>query len=173
MRELLEHFAGPLYSGVILPRVGDRAEAEDLLRETMLRVVESLPTRFEWRDESGLWPWIRRIAVNKVADWGRRRQATLRLEESFAAEVRTLPPRIEAGAEASLIEEQERAMELARLRQALAAINDRYRRAVVLRVLEGRSRAEAAEALGVSVATFDVVLHRALGALRKAWPRAT
>jgi RNA polymerase sigma-70 factor (ECF subfamily) len=37
-----------------------------------------------------------------------------------------------------------------------------------MRILEERSREEAALALGVSVATFDVVLHRAMAALRKA-----
>jgi RNA polymerase sigma-70 factor (ECF subfamily) len=36
-----------------------------------------------------------------------------------------------------------------------------------LRVLEERSREEVARELGVTVATFDVVLHRAMAALRK------
>ena len=36
------------------------------------------------------------------------------------------------------------------------------------RILDERPREEVAAALGVSVATFDVVLHRALGALKKA-----
>ncbi len=171
LRELLDHFADPLFAGVILPRVGSRADAEDLLRETMLRAVEVMQRQFEWRD-AGLWPWLRRIAVNKVADWGRRRLAQQRMEERYGAEVRVLPPRFEAGAEASLIEAQERQVQLDQLRVVLDGVNERYRRAVELRLLEGRSRAEAAEALGVTVATFDVVLHRALRALRKNWPRA-
>jgi len=168
-RELLGHFADPLFAGVILPRVGSRADAEDILRDTMVRAVERLPRQFEWRD-AGLWPWLRRIAVNLVADYGRRLQARQRLEEGYLAEVRVLPPRVEAGAEATLIEEQERQLNLRLLRVALESINERYRRAIELRLLEQRSREEAAEALGVSVSTFDVVLHRALKALRKAWP---
>ena len=35
-------------------------------------------------------------------------------------------------------------------------------------MLEERSREEVATALGVTISTFDVVLHRALGALKKA-----
>jgi RNA polymerase sigma factor (sigma-70 family) len=168
-RELLVHFGDPLFSGVILPRVGSRADAEDLLRETMLRAVESIG-RFEWREGAGLWPWLRRIAINLVADHGRRLQARRRLEEGYAAEVRTLPPRVEAGAEAALIAEEERRLCREQLVRALSSLGERYRRALELRLVEGRSREEAAEALGVTVGTFDVVLHRATKALRRAWP---
>jgi RNA polymerase sigma-70 factor (ECF subfamily) len=37
-----------------------------------------------------------------------------------------------------------------------------------MRIIEERPRGEVAEALGVSESTFDVVLHRATAALRKA-----
>ncbi len=51
---------------------------------------------------------------------------------------------------------------------ALAKLNPRYASAIRLRVLEERSREEVATTLGVSVATFDVVLHRAMTSLKKA-----
>jgi RNA polymerase sigma-70 factor (ECF subfamily) len=50
----------------------------------------------------------------------------------------------------------------------LGRIHPRYALAIRLRVLEERSREDAARELDVSVATFDVVLHRAMAALRKA-----
>jgi len=50
----------------------------------------------------------------------------------------------------------------------LSTLNPRYAQAIRLRVLEEQSREDAARALGVSVATFDVVLHRALAALKRA-----
>jgi RNA polymerase sigma-70 factor (ECF subfamily) len=171
MRELLAHFADPLFSGVILPRVGSRADAEDILRDTLMRAVERMPERFEWRD-AGLWPWLRRIAINLVADHGRRLQSRQRLEDGYLAEVRTLPPRIEVGAEAAIIEREERKLCLDQLRHAMQSVNDRYRTAIELRLLQGRSREDSAAALEVSVATFDVLLHRALKAVRKAWPEA-
>ncbi|HEV8246703.1 MAG TPA: sigma factor-like helix-turn-helix DNA-binding protein, partial [Polyangiaceae bacterium] len=55
----------------------------------------------------------------------------------------------------------------------LDRINPRYAKAIQLRVLEERSREEAAAALEVSMATFDVVLHRAMAALRKALALST
>jgi len=171
LRDLLDHFADPLFAGVILPRVGNRADAEDILKDTMLRAVERMPTQFKWR-EAGLWPWLRRIAVNLIADYGRRRQARQRLEEGYQAEVRTMPPRVEAGAEAVMIEQEERRICLEQLQTALGSVNERYRRAIRLRLIEGRSRQEAAAQLEVTVSTFDVLLHRALKAVRKAWPQA-
>jgi RNA polymerase sigma-70 factor (ECF subfamily) len=60
-------------------------------------------------------------------------------------------------------------MEAARAKvdAALKTLNPRYERAIRMRVLEERPREEVARELGVSVATFDVVLHRALSALKK------
>lgn len=165
----MTHFADPLFSGVILPRVGHRADAEDILRETMLRAVERLPTQFEWR-KAGLWPWLRRMTVNLIADYGRKKQSKKRMENGYVAEVQTLAPRVEAGIEASLIEHEERQQSLKQLEVALGSINERYRKAVQLRLLQGKTREDSAAALGVTVSTFDVLLHRALKALRKAWP---
>jgi len=54
-----------------------------------------------------------------------------------------------------------------KVQRALAAINPRYALAIRLRVLEERPREEAARELDVSVSTFDVVLHRAMSALKK------
>lgn len=52
--------------------------------------------------------------------------------------------------------------------RALEGLNPRYARVIRGRVLEERSREELAAELEVSVATFDVLLHRALAALKKA-----
>jgi len=49
----------------------------------------------------------------------------------------------------------------------LGRINPRYAEAIRLRVLEERPRTEAAKTLGVSLGTFDVVLHRAMAAVRR------
>jgi RNA polymerase sigma-70 factor (ECF subfamily) len=73
-----------------------------------------------------------------------------------------------ASSEVELCEKRDLADARARVEAALGAINPRYAQAIRQRVLEERSRDEVAASLGVSVATFDVVLHRALTALKKA-----
>ncbi len=64
--------------------------------------------------------------------------------------------------------------ELAELAQAqiavcMAELDPRYRQVITLRLAEQRSRAEAAELLGVSIGTLDVLLCRACKAFRKHW----
>jgi RNA polymerase sigma-70 factor, ECF subfamily len=68
----------------------------------------------------------------------------------------------------ALVERRDLEAARAKLTSALDRINPRYASAIRLRVIEERSREEVAAELGVSTATFDVILHRAMTALRKA-----
>lgn len=172
LRALLDHFSGPLHDAIILPRVGSRADAGEILEDTLSRAVERIAD-FRWDEGRGLWPWLRRIAIHRIVDGARRRSAERRMTERYEAEVAVLPPRIEAGAEAELIEAEELRAREVRLRAALDALNERYRRAIELRIFDDRSREACAEALGVTVPTFDVVLHRALAALKKSFGALT
>lgn len=167
LQSLLDRVARPLYAAVILPRIGNPADAEDILRDTLLRGMERFDT-FRWTG-AGVFPWFRQIAVNQVIDHVRRRQRRGRLEDRFEEHVNHVVPLHHAGADDALIEAQERASSSRDLHAAMATLNDRYRRAVELRLLEERSREECAAALGVTVGNFDVILHRALAALRKAY----
>jgi RNA polymerase sigma-70 factor (ECF subfamily) len=51
----------------------------------------------------------------------------------------------------------------------MGQLPERYRRAIELRLLEEKPRETCAESLGVTVGNFDVIFHRALTALRKAY----
>src|SRR5947209_8919205 len=50
---------------------GDRAAAEDLAQETMLRAYQHL----DWLDVSRAWPWLKtvasRLAIDEYRKWGR------------------------------------------------------------------------------------------------------
>ena len=45
MRPILERYAQPLYGTVILPRLGDAASAEDVLRDTLATELRTLQAR--------------------------------------------------------------------------------------------------------------------------------
>lgn len=167
LQRLLDRVARPLYAAVILPRVGNAADAEDILRDALLRGMERLET-FRWTG-AGVFPWFRQIAVNLVIDHARRNQRRGRMEERFERHVADVAPLHHAGADEALIEAQERASSSRTLEAAMATLNERYRRAIELRLVEERPREDCAAALGVTVGNFDVILHRALAALRKAY----
>ncbi len=167
LQKLLDRVARPLYAAVILPRVGNPSDAEDILRDALLRGMERIDS-FRWTG-AGVFPWFRQIAVNLVIDHVRRNQRRGRMEDRFEQHVAHVSPLHHAGAEEALIEAQEHSAASQTLQSAMGTLNERYRRAVELRLIEERPREECAAALGVTVGNFDVILHRALAALRKAY----
>lgn len=164
MRPILERYASPLYGTVILPRIGNAAAAEDVLRDTLATAVEKI-RRFTWQGKS-IYPWLRQIAINKVFDQHRLAQRSRRLADAIAHEV---PTETEPGesADAQLMADQDRAHNRARIEETMARLSDRYRAAIELRLVQELSREECARQLGVTVGTFDVLLFRAIRAFRK------
>jgi RNA polymerase sigma factor (sigma-70 family) len=167
LERVLERVSKPLYSSVILPRIGHAVDAEDILRDTLVRGMERLDT-YRWTG-SGVFPWFRQIAVNLVIDHVRRKQRRSRLEDRYEDHLSSVAPLHHAGADENIIEAQESQGNRQELDAAMATLNERYRRAITMRLVEERSREECAAALDVTTGNFDVILHRALAALRKAY----
>jgi RNA polymerase sigma factor (sigma-70 family) len=137
--------------------------AEDVLKDTFRTALERIDT-FSWQGRS-IYPWLRRIGVNKALDLHRRttreRAVTARVQAEPELVV-SAPPRPDRALEAD---------EAARdVGVVLDRLHDRYATALRLRLLEGHSREACAAQLDVSVATFDVLFHRACKAFRNGWP---
>ena len=164
MRPLLERYAAPLYGTVILPRLGDAVSAEEVLRDTLATAVEKI-RRFTWQGKS-IYPWLRQIAINKVYDVHRQSRRSRRLADAMVHEiaVETDPA---AQADAQLIADQERRAHRERIDHALQQLQERYRLAIELRLIQELSRDDCARRLGVTIGTFDVLLFRAVRAFRK------
>ena len=164
MRPLFERYAQPLYATVILPRLGNAAAAEDVLRDTMATAIEKID-QFSWQGR-GVYGWLRQIAVNKAYDVHRRTRRGQKLADALARELpnSTAP---DHGADAQLIAAEERSRNRQRIDATLSRMPERYRVAIELRIIEELPRPECAERLGVTLGTFDVLLFRAVRAFRK------
>jgi RNA polymerase sigma-70 factor (ECF subfamily) len=130
---------------------GDRAEAEDVAQEAMVRLWRAAPG---WRaGEARVSTWMYRVVTNLCTDRlrarGRRRAVTL--EE--APEVADGAP----GAVAGLIEADRQAA----LLSALAALPDRQRQAIVLRHIEGLANPEIAAVMEIGVEAVESLTARA------------
>ncbi len=163
--ELLHGYGPALYRSVLLPRLGSDAAAKDALAETFAKVVERID-RFTWTGV-GFYPWLRTVALRVAIDMLRaRRRLVLWEAEDVEREVdaaSTATP-----IDNALAERRDRDAARAKVERALARIPPRYAAAIRARVLEERPREEVARELGVTPATFDVLLHRAIAALKKA-----
>lgn len=164
MRPILERYAQPLYGTVILPRLGDAATAEEVLRDTLATAVEKI-RRFTWQGKS-IYPWLRQIAINKVYDVHRQAKRSRRLADAMVHEV-AIETDPDTHADAQLIADQERAAHRARIDEAMSHIAERYRLAIELRLIQELPREDCAKRLGITIGTFDVLLFRAVRAFRK------
>jgi len=164
MRPILERYAQPLYGTVILPRLGDTASAEEVLRDTLATAVEKIG-RFTWQGKS-IYPWLRQIAINKVYDVHRQSKRSRRLADAMVHEI-PVESDPESHADAQLIADQERRSHRERIDDTMGQLQERYRTAIELRLVQELSREECARRLGVTIGTFDVLLFRAVRAFRK------
>lgn len=166
MRPILERYAQPLYGTVILPRLGDTASAEEVLRDTLATAVEKI-NRFTWQGKS-IYPWLRQIAINKVFDVHRQSKRSRRLADAMVHEV---PSESDPAthADVQLMADQERRAHRDRIDDTMGLLQERYRTAIELRLVQELSREDCAKRLGVTIGTFDVLLFRAVRAFRKAF----
>ncbi len=164
MKPILERYASPLYATVILPRVGNTAAAEDVLRDTMATAIEKID-KFTWQGRS-IYVWLRQIATNKAYDVHRKSKRSKKLADAMAAEMpsESLP---EERPDALMIADQERVNNRKRIDTTLDRLSERYRKAIQLRLVEELPRAECARQMDVTTGTFDVLLFRAVRAFRK------
>jgi RNA polymerase sigma-70 factor (ECF subfamily) len=134
---------------------GDRAEAEDVAQETMLRLWRSAP---DWRQgETRVTTWAYRVATNLCIDRQRSRQRRRQVPLDSV-------PDPEAGLPSAEGRLQE-AGRLAALEAALAALPDRQRQAVVLRHIEGLTNPEIGAVMEIGVEAVESLTARGKRAL--------
>lgn len=149
---LLAERLTPAVFRVAVRMLGDRAEAEDVAQEAMLRLWRAAPG---WRaGEAKVSTWLYRVAVNLCTDRLRRRR-------TVALDSVTEPP-VDGPtvAEAMMHEARANAFEA-----ALAELPERQRLAVVLRHLEGLTNPEIAEVMEIGVEAVESLTARGKRAL--------
>jgi RNA polymerase sigma factor (sigma-70 family) len=162
--ELLTRHGQSLYRNVLLPRLGSEAAAQDALGETYAKVVERIG-QFRWQNV-GFYPWLRMVALRVALD-ALRAKKRLVLWEAEDLEREIDEASHETPVDQSLSDRRDREAARAKVDAALERLHPRYARVIRMRILEERAREEVAAELGVTPATFDVLLHRAIAALKK------
>jgi len=132
--------------------LGNRAEAEDVTQEAMLRLWRIAP---DWRPgEARVSTWLHRITANLCIDRIRRQRGVA---------LDTVPePRDSAAGPAAVMQDHARAEAL---RAALGRLPERQRQAVVLRHLEELGNPEIAGIMATSVEAVESLVARARRAL--------
>jgi len=135
----------------------DRAEAEDVAQEAMMRLWKQAP---DWRyGEAKVSTWLYRVTANLCTDRLRKRRGGTVDIEAIAEPADDRP-----SADAAL-QSTARAEALS---AAMAGLPDRQRTAVALRHLEGLANPEIAEIMDVGVEAVESLIARGKRGLRAA-----
>ncbi len=162
--ELITQYQQPVYS-LVCRLMGDTSEASDVVQEVFLKIFRNIGA---FRRQSSLKTWIYRIAVNETYNhrrWfsrHRKQEVGLEQEEGSRSYQDTLSDPGRSPFELALDHETRVLIE-----QALAALNPKFRAAVVLRDIEELSYEEIADVLQVSLGTVKSRILRGREALRK------
>lgn len=155
-RALTQRLAPRVFSHAMRMLGGDRAEAEDVAQEALLRLWRAAPA---WRTgEAKVSTWLYRVTANLCIDRIRRRRTGPDLD--------AVPePVDEAPSAAAGMQQQARAEAL---QGALDSLPDRQRQAVILRHIEGLSNPEIAEIMDIGPRAVESLVARGKRALEAA-----
>lgn len=148
----------PRVLGYATRLLGDRAEAEDIAQEVMLRLWRAAP---DWRSgEAQVSTWVYRVAANLCTD-------RLRAVKRKGAQSLDAVAEPEDGAP-TVVATMISADRAAALQAALALLPDRQREAVVLRHIEGLANPQIADVMQIGVEAVESLISRGKRALTAA-----
>lgn len=126
----------------VLSVVKNNDDAEDICQETFISVYKSLS---KFREESNIYTWIYRIAINKTYDFFKKRK----LEFEINDDVLSLPEDINFDTKVILEEK-------------LKLISEKEREIVILKDIYGYKLKEIAEIKNMNLSTVKSVYYKAL-----------
>jgi len=141
--------------------VGNRATADDLVQETLVKIARALP---EFEGRSSVKTWAFTIATRVATDHVRRPHSRAQM-----VEIDESAPALLSDAEIDqrlVIDEMNSCV-----REVIDSLPEDYRTALVLHDLEGQTAAQTAEISGCSLATAKIRIHRARLRLKEALNR--
>lgn len=161
-------FSRPLF-GVILNYTKNPADAEEILQDTFLKIINKIDT---FREGSPLWPWMRRIAINNAIMWLRKNKPkqdkTLNIDDmtpAFTSQGEFAHPIFSWTLDP---EDLYMNTELAgELYNAIQSLPGEYRIPLILRDVEGYSLKQISSLIQLKEPTTKTRIHRARSFVRE------
>lgn len=126
----------------VLSVVKNNDDAEDICQETFISVYKNLS---KFREESNIYTWIYRIAINKTYDFFKKRKVEFEIND----DILSLPEDINFDTKVILQEK-------------LKLISEKEREIVILKDIYGYKLKEIAEMKNMNLSTVKSVYYKAL-----------
>ncbi len=156
LRRLVVRYHAPLFGFLYRLTGGDRILAEDLVQETMVRLLRGIGS---YDGPRPFKPWLYQIAVNVTRDHFKRADTRHTAADNGEIALIAAPQRLET----AVIHQETIQAALT----AVAQLPPHQREALLLRYAEGLSLTEIADVLNVPVGTVKSRLSLALKRLRE------
>ena len=146
--------------GFILTKVDDPKDAQEILQDTFLSALDSLPL---FSGKSSFFTWLWGIAKHEIADFYRKRKiktllfSRLPILENLATQA--------LGPEEELLEAEIKKQ----IKVVFRKLSEGYQKILRLKYIEGQRLIEIAQKLGISYKAAESRLNRARMAFRKIW----
>ena len=156
---LVRQYEVPVFR-LALSIVGDQAEANEIMQETFISALRSLPS---YQEKQSLKAWLYTIALNHSRNHLRKRKLLERLRMTLTA-IFQVDAQKQVSPEETVIQSEKEAQ----IWRSLNQLDERHRIVVVLRYFHELSVAEISEILSVNEGTIHSRLHSAREKLRNA-----
>lgn len=157
IKALYRHYL-PRIFGYVVHRVGERNDAEDIVSDVFLTVVDRIH-QFEYRGEGSFTAWLFQIASNQVTDFHRKGGIRLTIPLADMPDI--------AASQLAPDDALERKERFNNLRQLIRTLSPRRQEIVNLRFFGGLRNKEIADVLGLDERTVASHLSRALNDLQR------
>ncbi len=166
--KFIKQYSRPLF-GVILNYTKNPSDAEEILQDTFLKIINKIDT---FREGSPLWPWMRRIAINNSIMWLRKNKPkqdkTMNIEDmtpGFTSQGEFKEPIFSWTLDPEdLYMNSELATELY---SAIQSLPVEYRIPLILKDVEGYSLKQISSLIQLKEPTTKTRIHRARSFVRE------
>ncbi len=139
--EIFETYFSRIYNK-ILGMVKNKEDAEDIAQDVFLTVYKNLK---KFRNDSGIYTWVYRIAINKTYDFFRRKKETFELNE-----------------EVLCIEDNEDITTKIVLEEKLQLISEREREIILMKDIYGYKLREIGKIKDMKLSTVKSIYYKGL-----------
>lgn len=148
--ELVRRYYSKIY-GLVYGMVSNREDAEDVVQEVFVKAWKALG---HFREQSGFYTWIYRIAVNRTINFRkkRNRRRTVDLDE-FDPDIKQAESYKEFSSKGSVLRKMNLSEFQKKMNEALETLSDKHRAVVIMHDVQGMSHGEIAKVIGCSEGT--------------------
>lgn len=148
--ELVRRYHGKIY-GLVYSMVSCREDAEDVTQEVFVKAWKALG---HFREQSGFYTWIYRIALNRTINFRKRRnrRQTINLDE-FNPDIKTAESYREFSTKGSVLRKMSLGEFQKKMNEAMLKLSEKHRAVVAMHDVQGMPHADIAKIMRCSTGT--------------------